>query len=188
MVNLVNNLPQINQLGITQYQSAKAEKSPQMEVTDHGSAMDTVTISRSEQTLETYSASLSPEKMIDQSYEMLRQLVVNMLEEQNIDFKVATGSSEIDISTLSQEEAQELVADDGYFGVEQTSNRIVDFAIAAAGGDAGRLDAIKEGVQAGFNEALEAFGGWLPEISYNTLDSVMTKLDDWAQGIESANG
>ena len=39
---------------------------------------------------------------------------------------------EIDISTISQEEAVELVADDGYFGIEQTSDRIVDFAIAAA--------------------------------------------------------
>ncbi len=103
-----------------------------------------------------------------------------MLEEQGIDYMVATGSSEIDISTLSQEEAQELVAEDGYFGIEKTSQRIVDFAISAAGGDPERLDAIKEGVMNGFHEAEEVFGGSLPEISHATLDSVMEKLDAWA--------
>jgi hypothetical protein len=50
-----------------------------------------------------------------------------------------------------------------------------------AGGDHSRLDAIKEGVEKGFNEALEAFGGWLPDISYDTYDAVMNKLDTWAE-------
>ena len=38
----------------------------------------------------------------------------------------------------------------------------------------------EEGVNQGFNEAMEAFGGWLPDISYDTLDTVMEKLDAWA--------
>lgn len=146
--------------------------------------MDTVTLRQSSETAVTYSSSLSPEDMADKSYDMLRRLVTSMLEEQGIDFKIATGDTTIDLSTITQEEAQELVSDDGYFGIAQTSDRIVDFAIAAAGGDVSRLDAIKEGVESGFNEALDAFGGWLPDISYDTLDAVMEKLDAWAAEAE----
>lgn len=132
----------------------------------------------------TYSSSLTIQTDEDQDkYGLLRGLVANMLKDQGIDFKVANGEEEIDISTISQEEATELIAEDGYFGVDQTSDRIVDFAIGIAGGDPTRLDAIKEGVEDGFKQALEAFNGSLPDISYDTFDAVMNKLDAWA-GIE----
>lgn len=52
------------------------------------------------------------------------------------------------------------------------------------GGDAGRIDAIRQVVENGFQVALEAFGGWLPDISYGTYDTVMQKLDDWAGGTQ----
>ena len=134
---------------------------------------------------ETYSSQgVAESQNVPDKYEVLRGLVTSMLKEQGIEFKVLDGEKEINISELSQEEAVELVAEDGYFGVDQTSQRIVDFAIAVAGGDPSRLAAIKEGVEDGFNEALKAFGGSLPEISYDTLDAVMEKLDTWA-GIDS---
>ncbi len=142
--------------------------------------VDTVNINQSQETPVTYSSSISPEQMAEMSFDSLRQLVTNLLKEQGIDYKIAAGGSEVDISQISQEEAQELISEDGYFSVEQTSDRIVDFAVGLAGGDISKLDAIKKGVEQGFNEALEAFGGSLPEISYETLDAVMEKLDAWA--------
>lgn len=146
-------------------------------------ATDTVTITQRAETTVTYSSSLTMDQNVKgDGFDLLRGLVLNILKEQGIDFKIATGAKEIDISQLSQEEARALIADDGYFGVEQTSDRIVDFAIATAGGDPSRLAAIKEGVDKGFNEALEAFGGTLPDISYDTYDAVMQKLDKWAEG------
>jgi len=148
--------------------------------------MDTVSLTQNEQVTHTYSSTLSVEDTADKGYEMLRRLVTSMLKEQGLDHEIAvSGSSTIDISELSQEEAQELVADDGYFGVEQTSDRIVNFALSLAGGDVSRLDAIKEGVENGFNEALEAFGGTLPDISYQTFDAVMQKLDAWSAEAQS---
>jgi hypothetical protein len=113
-------------------------------------------------------------------YDLLRGLVMNILKDQGVELQVATDTGEIDLESLSQEDAQALIADDGYFGVEQTSDRIVQLAIGIAGGDVSRLDAIKEGVVQGFQEALDAFGGWLPDISYDTYDAVMKKLDEWA--------
>ena len=143
---------------------------------------DPVTIQYHQEVSMTYSSSLTIQTGDGQDqYNLLRGLVTNMLKEQGIDFKVANGEQEIDISSLSQEEATELIAEDGYFGVDQTSDRIVDFAIAIAGGDPTRLEAIKEGVEKGFNEALEAFNGWLPDISHETFDAVMNKLDAWAE-------
>lgn len=145
---------------------------------------DTVTINQQSETAVTYSNALTMEQNVaGDGFDLLRGLVLNILKEQSIDFIVATGDTgpkEIDISQLSQEEAQALIADDGYFGVQQTSDRIVDFAIGMAGGDPSRLATIKEGVDKGFNEALKAFGGQLPDISYATYDAVMEKLDKWA--------
>lgn len=145
-------------------------------------SQDSVTINYQQEVSMTYSSSLTIQTGEGQDqYNLLRGLVTNMLKEQGIDFMVANGDQEIDISNITQEEAVELIADDGYFGVDQTSDRIVDFAIAIAGGDPSRLSAIKEGVEKGFNEALEAFGGWLPDISHDTFDAVMNKLDAWAE-------
>ncbi len=142
---------------------------------------DRVNIQYSSEASVTYSSSLTMKSVKEDGFDLLRQLVTKMLEEQGVEFQVITDHGEVDISEISQEEAQTLVAEDGYFGVDQTSERIVDFATAIAGGDPTRLDAIKEGVERGFNEAKEAFGGWLPDISFKTYDAVMEKLDAWAE-------
>lgn len=131
----------------------------------------------------TYNQDLSTNSIADKGYDQLRTMVLNMFEEQGLDYKISTGDSEIDVSTLTPEEAQALVADDGYFGVTQTSDRIVDFAIAVSGDDPTRLDAILQGIEQGFQEALDAFGGTLPDISYETYDAIQEKLDKWANGL-----
>jgi len=141
---------------------------------------DTISL-RSESTLAvTYTGTMQLSASDESRYGMLRSLVANLLQEQGINTKIAIGDSEIDLAAVTPEQAQELVSEDGYFGVEQTSDRIFQFAIGIAGGDPSRLDAIKEGVDKGFAEAKKALGDWLPDISYDTYDAVMKKLDDWA--------
>ncbi len=141
---------------------------------------DKVTLSYSSESVITYSSSMTLEGTQNDGFDLLRGLVLNILKDQGIDHQISTEGQNIDLSTLSQEEAQGLIEEDGYFGVEQTSDRIVDFAIGISGDDPTRLDAIKQGVEQGFQEALDAFGGWLPDISYDTYDAVMEKLDTWA--------
>lgn len=75
------------------------------------------------------------------------------------------------IAELDQEEAKELVSEDGFFGVAQTSKRIADFVINGAGGDEKLLRAGLEGIMRGFEEAQKLWGGKLPEISYKTIDA-----------------
>ena len=126
-----------------------------------------------------YSTSMSVNSGEGAKYDMLQGLVANLLKEQGIETKITTENGEIDISTVTPQEAKNLIGDDGYFGVDKTSDRIVKLAITIAGGDPSRIDAIKKGVDKGFQEALKAFDGKLPDISYDTYDAVMEKLDKW---------
>ena len=81
------------------------------------------------------------------------------------------------IASLSQEEAAELVSEDGFFGVTQTSERIANFVINGAGGDESMLRAGREGMLQGFKEAEEMWGGELPEISQETMAKAVEMVD-----------
>ncbi len=141
---------------------------------------DQVNISYSSESVSTYQHDMSLEQTAGDGFDLLRGLVLNIFKEQGLEYKIETTAGEVDLESITPGEAQELVADDGYFGVENTAERIFNFAVGVAGGDITRIDAIKEGVNNGFQEALEAFGGELPEISYDTYDAVINKLDEWA--------
>ena len=141
---------------------------------------DKVSLSYSSESIITYTSSMTIEGTQGDGFDLLRGLVLNILKDQGVDHQIPVNDQEINLSEISQEEAQSLIEDDGYFGVEQTSDRIVDFAAGLSGDDPSRLDAIKQGVEQGFQEALDAFGGWLPDISYATYNTVMEKLDIWA--------
>ncbi len=82
------------------------------------------------------------------------------------------------ISELSMDEAKTLIQDDGYFGINKTSQRIIDFVIKGAGNDIDKLKAGREGVLRGFSEAGEAWGGDLPDISYKTIEKAIKALDE----------
>lgn len=81
------------------------------------------------------------------------------------------------ISDLSQDEASQLVSEDGFFGVTQTSNRVADFVLMGAGDDIEKLRAGREGILNGFKEAEQIWGERLPDISYQTLEKTLEKID-----------
>lgn len=114
---------------------------------------------------------------VGSTYELLRSLVVKTLEEQGTALQIDTGSRILDLQTMTPEEAQQLISEDGYLGVEQTSDRIVDFAISAFGNDPSKLEEMRAAIEDGFQQAADAFGGSLPEISHQTYEAVMEKLD-----------
>ena len=81
------------------------------------------------------------------------------------------------IASLSKEEAAELVSDEGFFGVTQTSERIARFVITGARSDEGLLRKGREGVLQGLKEAETLWGGKLPEIAYETVDKALEMID-----------
>ena len=81
------------------------------------------------------------------------------------------------IAELSQDEATELVSEDGFFGITQTSERIANFVINGAGGDESMMRAGREGMIQGFKEAEAMWGGELPEISQETMAKAIEMVD-----------
>ncbi|MDA7848296.1 hydrogenase-4 component G [Sulfurospirillum sp.] len=81
------------------------------------------------------------------------------------------------IAELTQAEAKELVNEDGFFGITQTSERISNFVLMGAGDDADKLKAGREGILRGFKEAESMWGGKLPDISYETIDKAVEMID-----------
>jgi hypothetical protein len=129
-------------------------------------------------------ATYGPGLKVSESYDLLRQLVIKTLLDQGATTTIDAGGGLIDLASLSPAEAQVLIADDGYFGVEQTSERIVDFAINAFGNDPGKLQQMIDAIDKGFKEAQQAFGGALPEISQKTYEAIMEKLDTFAASFD----
>jgi len=81
------------------------------------------------------------------------------------------------IAELSQDEAAELVSEDGIFGISQTSQRIADFVIKGANGDEDLLRAGRKGMLQGFKEAEDMWGGKLPDISQKTMQKATELVD-----------
>ena len=88
---------------------------------------------------------------------------------------LAGGNFTVDAATKAQALAD--IAEDGYWGVNATSDRIVDFAVALAGDDPEKLEEMRSAFLQGFNKAKETWGGELPDISQRTYDAVMQKFD-----------
>ena len=119
----------------------------------------------------------------------LRSLVEKMLLKQGQKFTsladtfdmIKEGTIEVDDETAA--EAAKEVADDGYWGVEQTSDRLFSFAKALAGNDPTKADSMLEALQKGYDEAAKQWGGELPELCRKTLEAAKKKLTDWRDGV-----
>ena len=97
---------------------------------------------------------------------------------------LADGKFTVDAATKAQAEAD--IAEDGYWGVEQTSDRILDFAKALSGNDPDKADELLEAFKKGFKQATGSWGKELPDISQRTYDAVVEKFDNCKNGTTSA--
>ncbi len=125
----------------------------------------------------------------EQRSRALRDLVEKMLLKQGKTYNEATdiygflreGKFEADPETIAQ--AQRDIAEDGYWGIEQTSERLLSFAKALTGGDPTKADEMINAVKKGFELATKAWGGELPDISKKTIEATIKKLEDWRDSI-----
>jgi len=109
--------------------------------------------------------------------EAFQQMIQRLLNLQGHTATIVNGETMIQIDEATRLQAQRDIADDGYFGVEQTSERILSFARAFAGDDPARGELMRDAFIAGFEAAQRAWGGDLPEISQRTFDAVMAGFD-----------
>lgn len=90
---------------------------------------------------------------------------------------ILDGSISVDAATAQQ--AAEDISEDGYWGIKQTSERILDFAKAITGGDPEKAEKMRDAITEGFKAAAKLWGDELPEISQKTYEAVMKGIDDW---------
>ena len=134
------------------------------------------------------SLALSPQ---GQQVDMLATLVQNLLGAQTNNWGMANFSrlnpnQMLQIRTLLEggahvspelrAQAQAAIAEDGFWGVEAVSDRLVDFAWALSGGDQSRFETMRNAISRGFAAAERLWGGELPQISRDTYDATMRKL------------
>ena len=97
---------------------------------------------------------------------------------------VKNGKISVDPTTVAQ--AQKDIAEDGYWGAEQTSDRLVSMAQALSGGDTEKADKMIAAIKKGYEQATNAWGGKLPDICQRTIDLATKKLESWRDGLSSS--
>lgn len=83
------------------------------------------------------------------------------------------------VDELAVKQAQEDISEDGYWGVNQTSSRILDFAKALCGGDPDKIDELEAAFEKGYKEATKSWGDELPSLCKDTYDAVKEGFADW---------
>jgi hypothetical protein len=125
-------------------------------------------------------------KELSTKNEQLQNLVTKLLGKQAGKYtKLADLFKDIQADPATIEQAQKDIADDGYWGVEQTSDRLVSMAQALSGGDTSKADTLIAAIKKGFDEATEAWGDKLPDICQKTIDAAVKKMEAWRDGITS---
>lgn len=119
-------------------------------------------------------------KELSTKNEQLQNLVTKLLGKQAGKYtKLADLFKDIQADPATIEQAQKDIADDGYWGVEQTSDRLVSMAQALSGGDTSKADTLIAAIKKGFDEATEAWGDKLPDICQKTIDAAVKKMEAW---------
>ena len=90
---------------------------------------------------------------------------------------LASGDYTVDAETKLQ--AQKDIAEDGYYGVKQTSERLFAFASALAGDDVEKMQEMQKAMEKGFKLATKAWGKELPEISQQTLEAANQLFEEY---------
>lgn len=90
------------------------------------------------------------------------------------------------VDEAAKAQAQKDIAEDGYWGVKQTSQRLFDFASALAGDDVDKMKQMQTAMAKGFKQATGAWGRDLPELCQNTFDAANKLFDDYYASKETA--
>ena len=123
----------------------------------------------------------------------MRGLVEKLLSKQTNKYNLANtnlstlfGEAAKNADPATIKKAQEDISEDGYWGVNKTSDRLVSMAIALAGGDTSKADEMMAAIQKGYDKATAAWGKELPDISKRTLEATKQKMEDWKNGVTTA--
>lgn len=155
------------------------------------SAKDTVTRKNNAVDREAIIAQMKAEN--EARIQQLADLVKKMISDQGKSYAIASdddiwsflASGDYTVTEAAKLQAQEDISENGYWGVEQTSDRILDFAKALSGGDVSKADELLKAFKKGYEQATAAWGKELPSISKETYKAVEEKFEAWKNGTET---
>lgn len=152
--------------GVVYEKSANATDSKSKKITDYSSVVS------------------SMKKELSNKNTQLQNLVNELMGKQANKYKnLADLFKNVNADPATIAQAQKDIADDGYWGVEQTSDRLVSMAQALSGGDSAKADELIAAMKKGFSQATKAWGEDLPDICKNTIDTAVKKMEDWRDGV-----
>lgn len=123
----------------------------------------------------------------------LTDIVKDMMKGQGNSFAIASNddvwsflaSGNYTVTEAAKLQAQEDISENGYWGVKQTSDRILDFAKALSGGDASKADLLLDAFKKGYQKATGSWGKNLPDICQETYKAVEEKFAAWKKESET---
>ncbi len=194
----VNGVTSTQAIAAYQYQPTNATKGTNADTTsaktssaaDTGVIYEPSTEIQTSSTKKTYTTDVNLINKLKADAEartsQLRSLVEKMMTQQSTKYGQAndiwqflrSGDYTVDAATKAQAQAD--IAEDGYWGVNQTSDRIIEFATALTGGDPDKIEEMRAAFEKGFKQAEKTWGGELPDICQQTFKSVMEKFDKLA--------
>ncbi len=161
-------------------ETAEAKSGQKQQVDSYEPRNDKVSYQMDTETVNQLKADLEQQKsrFLTSVKDMLTKQGVKVAEGDGIWKQIAQGKFSVDAET--RDAAKAAISEDGYWGVQQTSERFVKYAKALTGGDPAKAEAMREAFRKGYKEAEKAWGGSLPELSQKTYDATMKLFDDWA--------
>jgi hypothetical protein len=125
----------------------------------------------------------------------MQTLVENLLGKQAGTFDLANSTNLADTFRQAAKaadpqtiaDAKDSISEDGYWGVNKTSDRMVSMAIALSGGDTSKADEMMAAIEKGYKKATSSWGEKLPQISEDTMKATRQKMSDWKNGVTTAS-
>jgi hypothetical protein len=100
-----------------------------------------------------------------------------------LDFENGTNLAQVfkglEVDEETRLQAQKDTAEDGYWGAEKTSDRILEFAKGLAGDDPELAKKMLGAIKQGFEEAGKAWGEDLPGLCQDTMKLALEKVNKW---------
>ncbi len=95
--------------------------------------------------------------------------------------KLADFFKNLEVDEETRAQAQKNISEEGEYGIEAVSDRILEFAKALAGNDPEKASQMLDAIKEGFKQAGEAWGEDLPDISQKTMDRTYEKVNAWLE-------
>ena len=125
---------------------------------------------------------ISVEALMDEQQrqvENFQKLLWSMIVEQGQKSNLSIFGLDLYVTPEESAAAAESIAPGGEYSVDAVATRLMDMAMALAGGDSSKISLLRGAVQKGFEAAGVDFGGKLPSICNETYDEVMRRFDEW---------